>query len=63
MLIFYSKLKAGLTESFRENYPCTTVIIDCAETFIQRPTNLKTRSKTSGQHARIVSRGIQTTKP
>ena len=39
-------MRACCPESFRENYPCTTVIIDCAETFIQRPTNLKTRSKT-----------------
>ena len=32
--------------SFKENYPKTTVIIDCAETFIQRPTCLKSRSET-----------------
>ncbi|CAG2185809.1 unnamed protein product [Mytilus edulis] len=39
-------IRACCPESFRENYPRTTVIIDCAETFIQRPTNLKTRSET-----------------
>jgi hypothetical protein len=33
-------------ESFREYYPRTTVIVYCAETFIQRPTNLKNRSET-----------------
>ncbi|XP_063436957.1 uncharacterized protein LOC134718388 [Mytilus trossulus] len=33
-------------ESFRENYPRTTCIIDCAETFIQRPTNLRSRGET-----------------
>ncbi|CAG2187310.1 unnamed protein product [Mytilus edulis] len=39
-------IRACIPESFRENYPRTTVIIDCAETFIQRPTNLKSRSET-----------------
>ncbi|CAC5413443.1 unnamed protein product [Mytilus coruscus] len=39
-------IRACCPESFRENYPRTTVIIDCVETFIQRPTNLKTRSET-----------------
>ncbi|CAC5380854.1 unnamed protein product [Mytilus coruscus] len=39
-------IRACCPESFRENYPRTTVIIDCAQTFIQRPTNLKTRSET-----------------
>ncbi|CAC5379670.1 unnamed protein product [Mytilus coruscus] len=39
-------IRACCPESFRENYPRTTVIIDCAETFIQRATNLKTRSET-----------------
>ncbi|CAC5416296.1 unnamed protein product [Mytilus coruscus] len=29
-----------------ENYPRTTCIIDCAETFIQRPTNLRSRGET-----------------
>ncbi|CAC5412038.1 unnamed protein product [Mytilus coruscus] len=33
-------------ESFRENYPRTTCIIDCAETFIQRQTNLRSRCET-----------------
>ena len=33
-------------DSFRENYPRTTCIIDCAETFIQRPTNLRSRGET-----------------
>ncbi|CAC5390155.1 unnamed protein product [Mytilus coruscus] len=33
-------------ESFRENYPRTTCIIDCAETFIQRPTILRSRGET-----------------
>ena len=33
-------------ESFREKYPRTTCIIDCAETFIQIPTNLKSRGET-----------------
>lgn len=33
-------------ESFRENYPKTTCIIDCAETFIQRPKNLRSRGET-----------------
>jgi hypothetical protein len=33
-------------DSFRENYPRTTGIIDCAETFIQRPTNLRSRGET-----------------
>jgi hypothetical protein len=33
-------------DSFRENYPRTTGIIDCAETFIQRPTNLRNRGET-----------------
>ncbi|XP_052085183.1 uncharacterized protein LOC127722336 [Mytilus californianus] len=39
-------MRACCPEYFRENYPRTTVIIDCAETFIQRPTYLKTRSET-----------------
>ncbi|CAC5408014.1 unnamed protein product [Mytilus coruscus] len=39
-------IRACCPESFRENYPRTTVIIDCAEIFIQRPTNLKTTSET-----------------
>ena len=39
-------MRACCPESFRENYPRTTVIIDCAETFIQRPSNLKTRGET-----------------
>ncbi|CAC5419949.1 unnamed protein product [Mytilus coruscus] len=43
-------IRACCPESFRENYPRTTVIIDCAETFIQRPTNLKTRSETSSNY-------------
>ena len=33
-------------DSFRENYPRTTCIIDCAETFIQRRTNLRSRGET-----------------
>jgi hypothetical protein len=39
-------IRACYPESFRENYPRTTCIIDCAETFIQRPTNLKSRGET-----------------
>ena len=39
-------IRACCPESFRENYPRTTCIIDCAETFIQRPTNLKSRGET-----------------
>lgn len=39
-------IRATLPKSFRENYPKTTVIIDCAETFIQRAKNLKTRGET-----------------
>lgn len=35
-----------MPKSFHENYPKTTVIIDCAETFIQRAKNLKTRGET-----------------
>jgi len=40
------KIRACCPESFRENYPRTTCIIDCADTFIQRPTNLKSRGET-----------------
>ena len=39
-------IRACCPESFRENYPRTTCIIDWAETFIQRPTNLKSRGET-----------------
>ncbi|XP_021377688.1 uncharacterized protein LOC110465884, partial [Mizuhopecten yessoensis] len=39
-------IRAALPESFLKNYPKTTVIIDCAETFMQRPRNLKTRGET-----------------
>ena len=39
-------IRACCPESFRENYPRTTCIIDCAETFIQRPTILKSRGET-----------------
>ena len=39
-------IRACCPESFQENYPKTTCIIDCAETFIQRPTNLKSRCET-----------------
>ncbi|XP_052074204.1 uncharacterized protein LOC127712052 [Mytilus californianus] len=37
-------------ESFRENYPRTTCTIDCAETFIQIPTNLRSRGKTYSKY-------------
>ncbi|XP_062609298.1 uncharacterized protein LOC134271054 [Saccostrea cucullata] len=39
-------IRATMPKSFRENFPKTTVIIDCAETFIQRAKNLKTRGET-----------------
>ncbi|KAK6180859.1 hypothetical protein SNE40_008835 [Patella caerulea] len=39
-------IRACCPESFKENYHKTTCIIDCAETFIQRPTNLKSRCET-----------------
>ena len=39
-------IRACCPESFRENYPRTTMIVYRAETFIQSPTNLKTRSET-----------------
>jgi hypothetical protein len=39
-------IRACCPESFRENYPRTTCILDCAETFIQRPTHLKSRGET-----------------
>ncbi|XP_048753449.2 uncharacterized protein LOC125664649 [Ostrea edulis] len=39
-------IRATMPKSFCENYPKTTVIIDCAETFIQRAKNLKTRGET-----------------
>ena len=38
-------IRACCPESFRENYPRTTCIINCTETFIQRPTNLKSRGE------------------
>ncbi len=38
-------LQATLPQSFSE-YPRTTCLIDCAETFIQRPLNLKHRAET-----------------
>jgi hypothetical protein len=38
-------IRATMPKSFR-NYPKTTVIIDCAETFIQRVKNLKIRGET-----------------
>ncbi|CAC5397821.1 unnamed protein product [Mytilus coruscus] len=34
----------------KENYPRTTCIIDCAETFIQRPTNLRSRGETDSNY-------------
>jgi hypothetical protein len=40
----HESIRACCPEPFRENYPRTTLIIDCAVTFIQSPTNLKTRS-------------------
>lgn len=39
-------IRATMQTYFRENNPKTTVIIDCAETFIQRAKNLKTRGET-----------------
>ncbi|XP_056009547.1 uncharacterized protein LOC130046466 [Ostrea edulis] len=42
----HETIKAAMPKSFRENYPKTTVIIDCAETFIQRAKHLKTRGET-----------------
>lgn len=39
-------LRATMPSSFQERYPRTTVIINCAETFMQRPRNLKTRGET-----------------
>ncbi|CAL9693779.1 unnamed protein product [Knipowitschia caucasica] len=41
-----SVIRANMPPSFRENYPNTTCIIDCAETAIQRATNLNSRSST-----------------
>lgn len=38
-------LRATMPSSFQERYPRTTVIIDCAETFMQRPKNLKNRGE------------------
>jgi superfamily I DNA/RNA helicase len=34
------------TVPLNKNYPRTPCIIDCAETFIQRPTNLRSRGET-----------------
>ncbi|XP_041374403.1 uncharacterized protein LOC121387372 [Gigantopelta aegis] len=39
-------LRACCPESFLENFARTTCIIDCAETFIQRSTNLRSRGET-----------------
>ena len=39
-------IRACCPESFRKSYPRTTMIVYRAETFIQSPTNLKTRSET-----------------
>lgn len=39
-------IRATMPAAFKEKYPKTTVIIDCAETFMQRPKNLKTRGET-----------------
>lgn len=43
-------IRSTMPAAFREKYPKTTVIIDCAETFIQRPKNLKTRGETYSQY-------------
>jgi hypothetical protein len=39
-------ISATLPHSFLDNFSKTTCIIDCAETFIQRPSNLKDRAET-----------------
>lgn len=39
-------LQTNMPLQFRKNYPQTTCIIDCAETFLQRATNLDSRSAT-----------------
>uniref|UniRef100_A0AAQ4QKW3 DDE Tnp4 domain-containing protein n=1 Tax=Gasterosteus aculeatus aculeatus TaxID=481459 RepID=A0AAQ4QKW3_GASAC len=41
-----SVIRANMPPSFKKNHPQTTCIIDCAETAIQRPTNLNCRSAT-----------------
>lgn len=38
-------IRAIMPKSFNENYPITTVIIDCAETFIQRAKNFKSKRR------------------
>ncbi|XP_056096639.1 uncharacterized protein LOC130100300 [Rhinichthys klamathensis goyatoka] len=41
-----SVIRANMPPSFKKNHPQTTCIIDCAETAIQRATNLNCRSAT-----------------
>lgn len=36
-------IRATMPKYFREDYPKTTVIIDCAETFIQRAKKLENK--------------------
>jgi hypothetical protein len=39
-------IRACMPTAFKEHYPKTTCIIDCAESFIQKPTNLTSRNET-----------------